>query len=150
MKRLLTILFILAGLGLAHTAHAQTDGDKKKKKKEAVAKDSTAAKHDAPAPGGSGGSGGITIDEGGQSRPTRGPKKPAATATQGGTNAEGGPAEPKKEEESDEAAEKSAAPQEAPAPMAIDEGGLSRPGAKPTSSDSTTVAPASGLERPKE
>jgi hypothetical protein len=121
MKRILTLLFMLGGLAFAVSAQAQTDGGKKPKKKDSTAKDSTSTQR-GTSNNPSGGHGSITIDEGGQSRPTKGPKKPQGTATQSDSTST---ATPKNEEQ--KSAERSVPAAPASAPMAIDEGGQSRP-----------------------
>ena len=149
MKRLLTICFLLAGVALAHTAHAQDDGGKKKKKAK-----KTQSEAPAPASGSSGGEapGDIAIDESGAPK-VKGKNTPA-------TGQNDTVPKPKKQE----ATQHAPAPPAggggggSPEPIAIDEGGapkVKRPANgqqandKPKS-DSVIKSPANQLGRPDE
>ncbi|MBI3509127.1 MAG: hypothetical protein HY064_00570 [Bacteroidetes bacterium] len=84
MKRLFTIFAIF----LTAFAFAQTQETKKGKSKS---KKSNAEQKESPAPGSSNSSGGITIDEGGQSRPTyQNDQKTTDSAAVNPKNASGG------------------------------------------------------------
>lgn len=140
MKRILSLFFILAFFAIAQSAHAQTDKPRKKK----------GAKREQS--GDSGGS--ITIDESGQSRPTKStaapaPPPPPGSGTQTDTTA--APKDPPQSGGSAQKAQESPAP--APNPIAIDESGASSPKSKPEASkpigDTAIMGPAQQLERPK-
>lgn len=171
MKRLLTGIFIFAGIVFAQNAFAQTDTKAKiDSVKSSQKSGGTATPSPAPAPGGAG----ITIDESGAPRP-KGKKNTSRTSNSTATP-------PPKEAVKDAAKEaakgkvldiikgaagnaekqspESLAPDapDSPSEIAIDESGASRPAkakpaaastANPPSSDSTAIAPALEVIRPE-
>jgi len=144
MKRILTLLFLFAGLTFAMTASAQTDGGKKKKDKKSEQKADQSSQKAGDNSGGAGGGGGITIDEGGAPK-----AKGKGTTTNGGTgNGTGTSTDTPKDKDQQpggQSAEKTGSSDDAPAPdIAIDEGGAGKvKGNKSTTTLEATPSPTS-------
>jgi hypothetical protein len=146
MKKLLSLLFILAGLAFAHSASAQTSSDTTKTKK--------GNKEAKKSGSGSTQPGGITIDEGGTPK-VRG-KKPATSTNNGnGAPAADSTKSAPKQQGSQSSQKTSGQPAPGSPDMAIDEGGTPKEKPSPViapqtglSSDSSAIHNTSGLERP--
>src|ERR1041385_8220378 len=148
MKRIISILFLISGIAFANSAFSQTSHPKKKSKKESGESAST-QKGGGDASGG----GSITVDEQGT------PKvKTKSTNVENPTTTPASDTAVKDEKKPGVSNEKTDNDDDSPSPIAIDEGGLPKIKSKPTSaenpnsstglgSDSTTIAPASGVER---
>jgi hypothetical protein len=140
MKRILSILFLIAAVVFTHDLSAQTGGGKKKKAAK-KSQPSASSKSDSTNTD----QGDISIDEGGQTRPTKG------HGSNRKTNSDSTATKKKGDEAPKDAAKTEAAP--AQAPIAIDDEGQTKVKPKGTTSnpsDSTAAAPAKTLERPKE
>ena len=150
MKRIISILFLLAGIAFTNSAFAQTSHPKKKDRKESDKASSQKGGGDAS------GGGSITVDEQGTPRvKSKSPNVENPTTTPSSDTA----SPPKEQKESGGVNQKADNDDDSPSPIAIDEGGIPKIKSKPTtvdnpnsstglSSDSTTIAPASGVERP--
>jgi hypothetical protein len=138
MKRILSLVLLLAGVVFAQSVFAQDGNDKdKKKKKKAKSEQRSTPPPPPPAPGA--GSDEITIDEGGQSKPNY-DKKPAQGTNTPATDTT------KTKSKNPQGAAKSGSGNNSAAPIAIDEGGDHQVREKNTAtgahSDSTATAPA--------